>query len=193
MRARRGGARLAHFIQPREETAVIRCNHRFAALLCAALLAMAPTVKAGDLPAPEGEVLLTVTGAPGATNAGEEARFDRAMLEALGTRTIRTTTPWTDGAQSFRGTPLAALLERLGIEDGELMATAVNDYSVTIPVESVADTRPMIAFERNGRAMSLRNKGPLWIVYAYDSDPALRSKVIYSRSIWQLDRLHAAP
>jgi hypothetical protein len=36
--------------------------------------------------------------------------------------------------------------------------------------------------------MSVRDKGPLWVIYPYDSDD-YRSEVIYSRSIWQLDRL----
>jgi len=35
----------------------------------------------------------------------------------------------------------------------------------------------------------LREKGPLWVIYPYDSDAKFRTEVIYSRSIWQLDRL----
>jgi hypothetical protein len=41
----------------------------------------------------------------------------------------------------------------------------------------------------DGNAMSVRDKGPLWVIYPYDSDAAYRTEVIYSRSIWQLDRL----
>jgi hypothetical protein len=47
----------------------------------------------------------------------------------------------------------------------------------------------MIAFRMNGAPMSVRDKGPLWIVYPYDSDPRFQTEIIYSRSIWQLDRL----
>jgi hypothetical protein len=39
--------------------------------------------------------------------------------------------------------------------------------------------------------MSLREKGPLWVIYPYDSDPAYRTEETYSRSIWQLNRLAA--
>ena len=41
----------------------------------------------------------------------------------------------------------------------------------------------------NGDVMLVRNKGPLWVVYPYDENPEYRSEVIYSRSIWQLDRI----
>ncbi|RYH00603.1 oxidoreductase, partial [Salipiger sp. IMCC34102] len=40
--------------------------------------------------------------------------------------------------------------------------------------------------------MQVRDKGPLWIVYPYDDTPEYRSEVIYSRSIWQLDRIEVA-
>lgn len=39
--------------------------------------------------------------------------------------------------------------------------------------------------------MSVRDKGPLWVIYPYDSDPALQSEVTYARSIWQLVRIEA--
>ena len=41
----------------------------------------------------------------------------------------------------------------------------------------------------NGEIMSLRDKGPLWVIYPYDQNAAYRSEVTYSRSIWQLDRI----
>jgi hypothetical protein len=41
----------------------------------------------------------------------------------------------------------------------------------------------------NGAEMSIRDKGPLWIVYPYDASDDFRSEVVYSRSIWQLDRI----
>ncbi len=37
--------------------------------------------------------------------------------------------------------------------------------------------------------MSVREKGPLWIVYPYSSSPEFQNEVIYSRSIWQLNRI----
>jgi hypothetical protein len=49
----------------------------------------------------------------------------------------------------------------------------------------------MIAYARNGEPMSLREKGPFWLVYNYDADPAFRTETVYSRSIWQLDRITA--
>lgn len=134
------------------------------------------------------DTLLTVT-----TN-GESKAYTRADLEALGPLEFTTTTIWTEGDQTFTGTPLSALLVDAGISEGTIRATAINDYAVEIPVDEVIDSEwPIVAFLANGEAMSVREKGPLWIVYPYDADPAFRSEVVYSRSIWQLDRISLNP
>ena len=51
----------------------------------------------------------------------------------------------------------------------------------------------VLAFLRNGDEMSVRDKGPLWVVYPYDSTPEYQSELIYSRSVWQLARIEVQP
>jgi len=129
------------------------------------------------------ETLLTVT------HAGQEQAYDMEALEALGAVTFETETIWTDGVQSFTGVPLKNLAEALDLEDGTLLASAINDYTVEIPLTDAVEGGPIIAYLNNGAPMSVREKGPLWIVYPYDSTPDYQSELIYSRSIWQLDRI----
>lgn len=144
---------------------------------------------AEGLDAPSGEILLTVSGAIAVTNDGDTAQFDIDMLRSLGETSFTTSTPWTDGQQTFTGVTLKALLEALELESGTLSATAINDYAVDIPVSDAVENGPIIAYLRNGETMSVRDKGPLWIVYPYDSREDYRAEVIFSRSIWQLDRI----
>jgi len=131
------------------------------------------------------EALLTLT-------MGDSTRtYDRAALEALGETEFTTTTIWTEGPQTFTGVPLNVLLADAGIATGTLSARAINDYAVEIPVDEALEDGPIVAYTRNGAPMSVRDKGPLWLVYPYDSDPAFQTEVVFSRSIWQLDRLEA--
>jgi hypothetical protein len=60
---------------------------------------------------------------------------------------------------------------------------------VNIPLTDATPDGPIIAYENNGKEMTLRSKGPLWVVYPYDQSEDFRTEVTYSRSIWQLDRL----
>lgn len=143
-----------------------------------------------ELDAPAGPVLLTVSGAIENSNTSNgDAAFDREMLQALGAETIETTTIWTEGKQSFEGVSLQVLMDAVGATGSNLKATAINDYSVEIPAEDWVENGPIVAYSNNGEEMSVRDKGPLWVVYPYDSSPNYQTEVIYSRSIWQLDRI----
>tara|TARA_R110002124_G_scaffold154005_7_gene321030 strand:+ start:761 stop:1237 length:477 start_codon:yes stop_codon:yes gene_type:complete len=115
--------------------------------------------------------------------------FSLEELQALPTTSFETTTIWTEGSQTFEGVSLAALLDHLEVTEGMIEATAINDYSVAIPMSDATDDGPIIAYLNNDAPMSRRGKGPLWIVYPYDSNLKYQTETVYSRSIWQLDRL----
>lgn len=148
---------------------------------------------AQPLGTPAGEVVLTVSGEIAVTNRDGAAVFDRAMLEAMGPETFTTSTSWTEGPQEFTGVLLRNLLDAVGATGGTLRASAVNDYAVDIPVSDAVDGGPIVAYLLGGEQMSVRDKGPLWLVYPYDSRREYRSEVIYSRSIWQLERIEVRP
>lgn len=147
------------------------------------------------VPEPAGPVLLDVIVLAGEAGQSDKHHFqlDRSMLEALPEDGIETTTIWTFGLQRFRGARLYSLLQCLGVEDGLLTLSAKNEYLIEIPVDEVRPDGALIAYERNGAPMPTREKGPLWLVYPYDSDPAFRTETIYAQSIWQLDRIEITP
>ncbi len=161
-----------------------------ASLLCVVTFHVSPVAA---LDPANGEVLLTVSGEISSSNNGDVAEFDVEMLEEIGTVTFETSTIWTEGPQVFTGVELDDLLAVLGVEGGSLRASAVNDYAVEIPASDAVDGGPIVAFLRNGERMSIRNNGPLWIVYPYDKSEDYQSELIYSRSIWQLDRIEVLP
>lgn len=161
---------------------------RILAPLACALFVAAPAL-ADDLPAPTGEIVLTVTGKIAVTNQDGGAAFDLDMLKAIGEVTFKTSTPWTEGEQTFTGVPLNALLQTVGVTEGTLTAKAINDYAVEIPVSDAVADGPILAYLQNGNPMSVREKGPLWVVYPYDLNDDYQAEVIYSRSIWQLSSI----
>lgn len=136
-------------------------------------------------PALADDPLLTVVGPDGTQT------YDQAALHAFGPVSFATSTIWTEGQPTFTGVPLQTILTDAGIDEGTVSAVAINDYAVQIPVDEVTADYPIVAFQQDGQAMSVRDKGPLWVIYPYDSDPALQSEVTYARSIWQLVRIEA--
>lgn len=145
------------------------------------------------LPAPQGRVLLTVRGDIHATNAGDTAVFDRQMLLDLGQRNVSTHTIWTEGQVTFTGVPLKAIIDRLGVTSGTIRATAVNDYAIQMPYEDIPEDAALLAMDLDGKPMSVRDKGPIWLVFPYDQDPKYRTETYHARSIWQLVALDILP
>src|SRR3954454_4973799 len=157
--------------------------------LLAVFALAAGSAAAGSLPSPMEQPILTISGKIGATNRGDTAQFDRGMLEALGMETVETSTPWHNGPVRFEGVPLDRLMKEVEATGRRVSVVALNDYASEISVEDFSKYRVILALKRNGEYMPVRDKGPLFIVYPYDSNPELKSQTYYTRSVWQVARL----
>jgi hypothetical protein len=138
---------------------------------------------------PTGPVILTISGKIGVFNRGQTAVFDRAMIEALGTTSFETQTPWYDKPQTFEGVLMTKLLDAVKANGDRVVCTALNDYSTEIPIADFAAFGTIMAFKRGGTYLTVRDKGPLFIIYPFDSNPELRQQRYYGRSAWQLAQL----
>jgi hypothetical protein len=141
---------------------------------------------ADGLAAPTGDVVLHVTGKISKTNNGDAADFDLAMLEALAGRTTTTATPWYDAAKTFSGPLGSALLEAVGANGTTLKVLALNDYASEIPVSDFTQYPVILATKLDGEAMSIRDKGPIFVIYPFDEMPDLNNETYYGRSAWQV-------
>ena len=106
-----------------------------------------------------------------------------------GAVTFETSTPWTDGKVVFEAVPGDRMLGLLGGQGTVVRATALDDYAVEIPLDDFKSGKAHIAYSMNGEALPEGQFGPFWIVYRYDSDPALADEAHQARSIWQLKSL----
>jgi hypothetical protein len=103
--------------------------------------------------------------------------------------TVQTTTPWYEGAVKFEGVPLDKLMKSVGASGDRAVFVALNDYSTEIPMQDFAKYKVILALKRDGEYMPVRDKGPLFVIYPYDSDPELKSQTYYARSAWQVAKI----
>lgn len=122
---------------------------------------------------------------------GAVSAFTLSDLDAMAQETVVTTTIWTEGVVTFTGPALSTVLEAAGIEGNTLTLIALNDYAIEMPAPGDEDTYPIVATRLDGAPMSVRDKGPYWIVFPYDSGPEFQTETIYAQSIWQLERIEA--
>lgn len=153
-------------------------------VLTAALCVMAAALGlAGEASSSE-KPILTVSGKVSAN--GGTVDFDRDALVSMGMVSFETKTPWYDSRTKFEGVPLDKLMEKVGANGDHVTVIALNDYSSEIPIADFSKYHPILALKRDGEYMAVDDKGPLFIVYPFDSDPTLQTQVFYGRSVWQV-------
>jgi hypothetical protein len=77
----------------------------------------------------------------------------------------------------------------VGAKGTTVTAVALNDYVSTIPMADFDKFNVILAMKRDGNYMEVREKGPLFVIYPYDTVPELQTQTYYTRSAWQVAKL----
>jgi hypothetical protein len=131
--------------------------------------------------------VLTVRGR-GLAGATGGVDFEMAALERMPQRRITTSTPWFSGPREFSGPLLRDVLQAAGAPARAERArlVALNDYRVEMPLEDARSHDVVVARLLDGKPMTVREKGPLFVMYPFDKEPGLRTTLYFSRCVWQL-------
>jgi len=107
-------------------------------------------------------------------------------FEALAPPTIiKTSTPW-HAVTTFSGVSGVDFIRVTGATGQTIVARAANEYQTRIPLSDLTDLGVLFVTRMNGKRISLREKGPVFIIYPFDQNPEVKSEIYYGRSIWQL-------
>ena len=147
-------------------------------------------ISPGDaVPAPTGEIVLTVSGQISGTNLENALVFDMDTLEQLRLVKYEVDDPWLKEKVTYSGVLLSDLLEVAGAADTvtEVIAFALDGYAAPIPVSEIETWPVLLATQSNGDQMTIENSGPTRIIFPYD----LHEDVTAARnmSVWNLERL----
>lgn len=167
----------------------IKMNRKYTLIVIALMLWLTFPVHGEPLPKPTMRPVLTIMGKITHTTDGKKALFDKKMLKALPQKKIRTSTPWFDQPVEFSGPTASALMEKVGAYGKTLLATALNDYSIRIPLDDFKKYDVIFATEINGKTLSVREKGPIFVIYPFDDIPEIKNETYFLRCIWQLKSL----
>lgn len=156
-------------------------------LVTAGLVALAAPVLAA--PAQADAPVLAVRGLIAAPRGADGVELTLAALQRLPQHSFATSTPWTRGPNTYSGPLLRDVLDLVKANGHQLKAAALNDYTVTIPVEDARRFGVILALQVDGKPIPVRERGPLFVIYPFDQEARLRTPLFYSRAIWQLKSL----
>lgn len=119
-----------------------------------------------------------------------EDRAESFTLEeilAMPQTTIVTKNDYVDEATTFQGPSLRSVLEEMDVpQDATLKMVALNDFSSEVPAADAFKYDVILAVLLNGETMSVRDKGPIWVIYPMDDNPELHDEIYNDRLVWQL-------
>jgi hypothetical protein len=127
-------------------------------------------LKAGDaIPAPRGDVILTVTGVVGTTNQGNKILMDLATIESVGLVEYEVVDPFENRKKLFRGVLMRELLNLWQVDAAAttLDMVALNDYHVEVPIAIMREKPLLFALQADGAYMRPDYRGPAMLVFPY--------------------------
>ncbi|QLI81782.1 molybdopterin-dependent oxidoreductase [Chitinibacter fontanus] len=145
-------------------------------------LLMAQLVSAAE--ASTAPTILTITGQVKSTET-----FSLTELDKLPQKKMTVQIPWYPEPQTFEGPLLRDVLKLAGAKGKLMKLQALNDYVIEVPMGDAEKYDVIIASRLNGKTMSVREKGPLFVMYPFDRHEELRKTDYFRRCAWQLKQI----
>ncbi|MEQ6250184.1 molybdopterin-dependent oxidoreductase [Sulfitobacter sp. HNIBRBA3233] len=121
------------------------------------------------------------------TTADRTESFTLEEILAMPQTTVVTKNDYVDETTIFQGPSLRSVLQEMDItQDAALEMTALNDFSSQVPAADAFEYDVILAVLLNGERMSVRDKGPIWVIYPMDDNPELHDEIYNDRLVWQL-------
>lgn len=124
-----------------------------------------PTQEFADNP----DKLLIVNTDPGTSCGSKELVFSEQQLQALPQKTFKTKHTWATVAQEFSGPLLTDVIQQICPQAKEVYLRSLDQYSVTIDVQKVAKYEAILGLKIDGRPLTVREKGPIWLMINTDN------------------------
>ena len=152
----------------------------------------AGTLKPGSaVPAPTGEVVLTLDGKIGQTNVGNTLQFDMATLESIGTVRYDVDDPFAKKTIVYTGVLLSQLLDVAGAAPDATTLTlkALDDYSTEMNISDANKWPVLVATQADGEYMPVDKSGPLISVFPFNDFPEIDHLTYDAQWLWSLSAI----
>ncbi len=88
--------------------------------------------------------------------------------------------------RSVKGVLARDLMAYLGAKGENMKFVALDGYIMDVPVSDIHNYDVVIATEIDGKTLSVRDKGPAWLIYPVSDHQELDDTVHEARSVWQI-------
>mgnify|MGYP003342889201 FL=1 len=94
-----------------------------------------------------------------------------------------------DGKRRVSGVLGRDLLAYVNAKGSTVTIEALDGYIMEVPVADLLKYDVILANRIDGAALSVRDKGPVWLIYPVSDHRELDDTIYESRSVWQIKRV----
>jgi hypothetical protein len=91
-----------------------------------------------------------------------------------------------DAVRSVTGLEIRKFITAKDLQGNNLHVTALDGYVVDLPREDIEKYPVLFGYQVDGAPLSVRQKGPAWIIYPVSDHKELDDPAFEARSVWQL-------
>lgn len=124
------------------------------------------------------------------TGCPETFALSDVSLLALPQQTFKTHHTWSKVADEFSGPLLADVLDQVCPKASKLKLKAINDYQVDLDFNKIKQYEPILALSVNGERLTVRNKGPIWVMIPFDKYTSVPERSLDEALVWQLSSIN---
>ncbi|MCC0028935.1 MAG: molybdopterin-dependent oxidoreductase [Brucellaceae bacterium] len=128
------------------------------------------------------EKLFSLVKADGSTVDVTDEDFEAVGIAEITTRLVGE----TETRSQVRGPRFDALLDHFGVDGEMVRVSGIDKYAADLPLDELKRYPVLLAYEINGKRLTLRSKGPVWVVYPFDDHPEIEDQLREARSVWQV-------
>jgi len=147
------------------------------------------TLKPGNVvPAPTGDVVLTIDGKIKQTNSGDTLQFDMPTFESLGVVQYEVDDPFAKKKIVYAGVLLSQVLKVAGVDAGATTLTlkALDDYTTDMKISDAEKWPVLVATKADGAYMPIDKNGPLISVWPFNDFPEIDHVTYDALWVWSL-------
>ena len=112
--------------------------------------------------------------------------MDVGSLEAIGMHSFGTSVTWGRHRHVFSGLPLGVLLSYVGASGKSVRVTGLDDSRAFITMEDITATAPLLATRIDGYPIPRNERGPILLVYQFESFDAPHRDLLASQCVWHV-------
>jgi hypothetical protein len=95
----------------------------------------------------------------------------------------------SEGIHRVKGVLGRELLRQYGSTGTTLRVIGLDGYTIDVPVADLMKYDVVLANEIDGKPLSVRDKGPAWLIYPQSQHPELDDPIYAARAVWQVTRI----